>query len=92
MRCALCRACRSAIGVRVWFAVSEVSVCDEGLRALYAMFGVSVCDEGGQLRVVVRRCLIAARRLAPPCLIGAFRRLRCVGVTAQYVRSSRRCA
>ena len=45
--------------------------------------GVLVCDEDG-----VCRYLIVARRLAPLCLIGAFRRLRCVDVTAQYVRSS----
>jgi hypothetical protein len=44
------------------------------------------------MRMGVRRYLITVHRLAPPCLIGAFRRLRCVGVTTQYVRSSRRRA
>jgi hypothetical protein len=47
----LCLACWSAIRVRVWCAVSDVSVYDEGLRALCAMSGVLVRDEDGGVPV-----------------------------------------
>jgi hypothetical protein len=91
--CVLCRVCPSVMRVGVWLGFVFGVMCRTCLSMMRICVHCVLCLVcRSVMRVGVRRCLIAARRLPPPCLIGAFRRLRCVDVTAEYVRSSRRCA